>query len=65
MGLPDFAIVERAKFLYNFRLAPSVIVYDNACNLHTYSLNRDPIYFKHTRFLVDRLHWRDHTGTDI
>ena len=42
--------------------APRVIVYDNACNLHTYCLNRDPVFFKHSRFLIDRLHWRDHTG---
>lgn len=42
--------------------APRLIVYDNACNLHSYSLNRDPVFFKNSQFLVDRLHWRDHTG---
>lgn len=45
-----------------FFLAPRLIVYDNACNLHSYALNRDPVFFKNTQFLVDRLHWRDHTG---
>ena len=50
-----------------FRLSfatPKTIVYDNACNLHDYALNRDPFHFKNSsQFLVDRLHWRDHTGS--
>ena len=37
--------------------APSTVIYDNACNLHQYCLNREPVYFKHTWFLVDRFHW--------
>ena len=41
---------------------PRIIVYDNACNLHSYSLNRDPVFFKNSQFLVDWLHWHDHTG---
>lgn len=49
-------------FRMRFRKAPRLIVYDNACNLHSYSLNRDPVFFKNSQFLVDRLHWRDHTG---
>ena len=59
----EMNIAKWFKVLLNFLLAPSVIVYDNACNLHTYCLNRHPTYFRNTRFLVDRLHWRDHTGT--
>jgi hypothetical protein len=39
-----------------------MIVYDNACNLHTYALNRTPVFFRDTSFRVDRLHWRNHTG---
>jgi len=27
-----------------------------------YSLNREPQFFKHTKFLVDRFHWRGHVG---
>ena len=42
--------------------APKVIIYDNACRLHMYSLNRDPGFFMKTRFLVDRFHWKNHTG---
>ncbi|XP_028394477.1 uncharacterized protein LOC114518672 [Dendronephthya gigantea] len=45
-----------------FTRAPRVVVYDNACNLHSYCLNGDPTFFKDTQFLVDRLHWADHTG---
>jgi len=42
--------------------APSLIVYDNACILHAYCLNRDPAYFAHTKFCVDRFHWYNHKG---
>ncbi|XP_069105019.1 uncharacterized protein [Argopecten irradians] len=43
-----------------FQKAPSLVVYDNACNLHTYCLNRDPLFFKDTQFRVDALHFRNH-----
>ena len=39
-----------------------MIVYDNACKLHVYRLNREPGHFQNTLFLVDRFHWRGHTG---
>lgn len=42
--------------------APSVIIYDNACNLHQYILNREPVHFKSSWLLVDRFHWPNHTG---
>ncbi len=42
--------------------APKVIIYDNACALHNYCLNRDPEFFKDTTFLVDRFHWKNHTS---
>ncbi|XP_077986107.1 uncharacterized protein LOC144440592 [Glandiceps talaboti] len=45
-----------------FQRAPRIIVYDNGCKLHQYCLNREPEFFKHTIFLVDRLHWCNHTG---
>jgi hypothetical protein len=48
--------------LTRFARAPKLIIYDNACNLHTYCLNREPLFFKETRFLVDRFHWPNHTG---
>ncbi|KAL3868428.1 hypothetical protein ACJMK2_041236 [Sinanodonta woodiana] len=45
-----------------FRKAPKLVVYDNACSLHVYSLNRDPVFFKDTSFRVDSLHFRNHTA---
>ncbi|XP_077987997.1 uncharacterized protein LOC144442507 [Glandiceps talaboti] len=45
-----------------FPTAPQIIIYDNCCKLHQYSLNREPEFFKNTLFLVDRLHWKNHTG---
>eukprot|EP00112_Aurelia_sp_Birch-Aquarium-sp1_P017171 Seg3960.3 transcript_id=Seg3960.3/GoldUCD/mRNA.D3Y31 product="hypothetical protein" protein_id=Seg3960.3/GoldUCD/D3Y31 len=45
-----------------FIIGPDVVIYDNACNLHDYCLNRSPQFFMETKFLVDRLHWRNHTG---
>ena len=45
-----------------FANPPPLIVYDNACKLHHYVLNRDPVFFWDTRFVVDRLHWRNHSG---
>ena len=42
--------------------APKVVIYDNACNLHQYMLNREPLFFKSTWLLVDRFHWPNHTG---
>ena len=49
-------------FTTRFTSPPSVIVDDNACQLHTYALNREPQRFKRTFFAVDRFHWRGHVG---
>jgi Kyakuja-Dileera-Zisupton transposase len=54
---------EAFAFLYQYlRVAPKVVVYDFACALQDYCLNRQPEHFKHTAFLVDRLHWYNHTS---
>ena len=46
--------------------APSLLVYDNACKLHLYALKREPVRFKRTRFMVDRLHYRKgHVGCTL
>jgi hypothetical protein len=42
--------------------APLVVIYDNACSLMDYCLNREAAYFQHTRFLIDRLHVHNHVG---
>ena len=49
-------------FLQRFQKAPQVIVYDNACKLHQYCLNREPHFFRSTLFAVDRFHWQGHVG---
>jgi CxC4 like cysteine cluster associated with KDZ transposases/Kyakuja-Dileera-Zisupton transposase len=52
---------EAFSFLYQyFEVAPKVVVYDFACALQDYCLNRQPEHFKHTAFLVDRFHWFNH-----
>ncbi|XP_067682006.1 uncharacterized protein [Haliotis asinina] len=45
-----------------FKKALKMMVYDNACNLHAYCMNRDPGFFKNTWSLVDRFHWPNHNG---
>lgn len=40
--------------------APAAIIYDNACNLAKYCMVREPIFFRHTRFVVDRFHQFSH-----
>lgn len=42
--------------------APTVVVYDNACNLQRYVLKRAPHFFRHTAFRIDRLHIFAHKG---
>ena len=48
-------------FKTRFETVPKTIIYDNACNLHSYFLNRDPVSIRSTRFVVDGLHWKNHT----
>ena len=60
----EFLLLYMAYHMFSvlFISAPDVAIYDNGCNLHAYVLNREPAYFKKTWFLVDRFHWRNHTG---
>ena len=48
--------------LCRFPTPLKMIIYDNGCKLHQYVLNREPVHFKNTVFLVDRFHWRGHVG---
>lgn len=49
--------------LYNrFPDADRLLIYDNACKLLEYCLNREPKYFERTIFLIDRLHAPGHVG---
>ena len=45
-------------FKTRFKTAPRC----NACQLHKYCLNREPLFFKNTVFYVDRFHWNCHIG---
>ena len=49
------------KFLQNRRIdftRLEGVVYDHACGLHRYILNREPAQFQNVRFLVDGSHWK-------
>ena len=43
-----------------WKVAPEVVVYDNACNLAKFCLSREYAFFKHTKFVIDRLHMYSH-----
>ncbi len=45
-----------------WREAPTHIIYDFACNLHKYCLNREPKFFRDTKFLIDQHHQGNHIG---
>ena len=47
-------------FTSRFISPPRTIIYDNACKLHVYCLNREPMLFQESRFL-----WIDSTGVDM
>ena len=40
--------------------ACTIIVYDNACKLLQYMLNREPEFVKKCRLLVDAMHYLEH-----
>ena len=44
----------------HFQRAPRVVMYEFACALQEYCLNREPAFFRDTRFLVDKFHWYNH-----
>lgn len=63
-----FIILQKAEspkiisqfLLTRFKTMPKVILYDNACNLLEFILNRSPIPFEDTRFYVDAFHYESH-----
>lgn len=57
---------EAFSFLYQyFKVMPRLIVYDFACALHEFALNRCPYLFSNTTFAVDRFHWCNHKSCAI
>ena len=43
---------------------PQLVLYDNSCHLQQYSMKREPRRFIHTRFLLDRMHDKNHVCTE-
>ena len=41
---------------------PELVIYDFACALEEYCLNRDPHWSRNTKFVIDRFHWKNHTA---
>ena len=65
MRTPESPRIPFDILMRRFQTMPRIIVYDNACKLHTYCLKREPARFKDTKFLVDRLHFRNHVGCSL
>ena len=49
-------------FTSRFHTLPCVIIYDNACKLDAYCLNRKPRLLSKNTFFIDHFHWRGHVG---
>lgn len=41
---------------------PQLFMMDNGCNVHLFAKGREPAHFASTRFLIDEMHYRDHTN---
>ena len=63
MESPESPKVPFNMLMYHFNEMPSLIIYDNCCQLHNYILKREPTRFSNTRFMVDRLHDKTHKCT--
>lgn len=46
----------------HFETPPEVVIYDFACSLQEYCLNREPEFFKNTKFVFDAFHWPNHNS---
>lgn len=54
------------KIFYNcMEKAPDVVVYDAGCQLLTYALEREPVYFKDVAVLIEQLHWSEHVACTL
>lgn len=54
------------RIIYSrFPSAKILCIYDNACKLHEYAMNREPYFFKDFVTFVDRLHFFGHVGCSI
>ncbi len=44
---------------------PKLVIYDNSCHAHAYFLNREPQWAKDITFLIDKTHFKGHTGCSL
>lgn len=51
-----------SALLCYFDTAPSVVIYDFACQLAPYCRNREPEFFKDTLFVIDEMHAKGHSN---
>jgi hypothetical protein len=59
---PESVAFPFATVFTRFAKAPSTLIYDNACHLHAYFLNREPRFVRKTRILSDRFHCGNHVA---
>ena len=59
---PESVAFPFATLFCRFSRAPRVVIYDNACNLHAFFLNREPRFVRKTRIMSDRFHSGNHTA---
>ena len=67
IGFSIMTKAESPRTLYEvlatrFRVLPAIVIYDNACNVCAYAMNRNPSLFRDTQFLSDALHFPAHTN---
>lgn len=58
----DLFTIRKKDPINFFILASDVVIYDFACGLHNYCLNREAKFFQKTKFLIDRYHQPNHKG---
>jgi Kyakuja-Dileera-Zisupton transposase len=51
-----------SAILSYFETAPSVVIYDFACQLAPYCRSREPEFFKDTLFVIDEMHAKGHSS---
>jgi hypothetical protein len=51
-----------SAILCYFEVAPSIVIYDFACQLAPYCRSREPEFFKKTLFVVDEMHANGHSS---
>ena len=67
IGFSVMTKAESPRTLYEllatrFRTPPPIVIYDNACNVCAYAMNRNPALFRDTHFLSDALHFPAHVN---